>query len=67
MVEEKHANEGRSFAETPTWAVATVITIMVLLGFFFHECLKQFGKVISIADLFLNFFSLVWICVFDLI
>ncbi|TXG59806.1 hypothetical protein EZV62_014379 [Acer yangbiense] len=44
MVEEKHANEGRSFAETPTWAVATVITIMVLLGFFFHECLKKFGR-----------------------
>ncbi|KAK3224339.1 hypothetical protein Dsin_011364 [Dipteronia sinensis] len=44
MVEEKQANEGRSFAETPTWAVATVITIMVLIGFFFHECLKQFGK-----------------------
>ncbi|KAK0605601.1 hypothetical protein LWI29_028599 [Acer saccharum] len=41
---EKQAHEGRSFAETPTWAVATVITIMVLLGFFFHECLKKFGK-----------------------
>ncbi|KAH7566263.1 hypothetical protein JRO89_XS08G0127600 [Xanthoceras sorbifolium] len=36
--------QGRSFAETPNWAVATVITIMVILGFCFHESLKQFGK-----------------------
>ncbi|XP_059641140.1 MLO-like protein 4 [Cornus florida] len=36
--------EGRSLSETPTWAVATVISVMVSLGFFFHASLKQFGK-----------------------
>ncbi|KAA8531988.1 hypothetical protein F0562_006870 [Nyssa sinensis] len=36
--------EGRSLAETPTWAVATVITTMVSVGFFFHASLKHFGK-----------------------
>ncbi|KAK9948411.1 hypothetical protein M0R45_003987 [Rubus argutus] len=36
--------EGRSLAETPTWTVATVITVMVSLGFFLHSSLKHFGK-----------------------
>ncbi|EXC35341.1 MLO-like protein 4 [Morus notabilis] len=36
--------EGRSLEETPTWAFATVITVLVSLGFFFHVSLKQFGK-----------------------
>ncbi|PON89352.1 Mlo-related protein [Trema orientale] len=41
---EEQVREGRSLAETPTWAFATVITVMVFLGFFFHVSLKQFGK-----------------------
>ncbi|XP_050375205.1 MLO-like protein 4 [Argentina anserina] len=36
--------EGRSLEGTPTWTVATVITVMVVLGFFFHSALKHFGK-----------------------
>ncbi|XAR73765.1 hypothetical protein NMG60_11007844 [Bertholletia excelsa] len=36
--------EGRSLAETPTWALATVVSAMVALGFFFHGSLKQLGK-----------------------
>ncbi|GMN29061.1 hypothetical protein TIFTF001_002272 [Ficus carica] len=36
--------EGRSLEETPTWAFATVVTVMVSLGFFFHVSLKLFGK-----------------------
>lgn len=43
----KMVEQGRSLAETPNWAVATVITFMVTLGFFFHTILKQFGKVNS--------------------
>ncbi|KAJ0040658.1 hypothetical protein Pint_28463 [Pistacia integerrima] len=41
---EQQVREGRSLAETPTWAVATVVTFMVTLGFFFQTILKQFGK-----------------------
>jgi mlo protein len=37
--------DGRSLAETPTWAVATVITAMVTFGFFFQSSLKRCGKV----------------------
>ncbi|KAL0357261.1 UNVERIFIED_CONTAM: MLO-like protein 4 [Sesamum calycinum] len=36
--------EGRSLAETPTWAVATVITFMVTIGFLIHGGLVKFGK-----------------------
>jgi len=36
---------GRSLAETPTWAFATVVSVMVAFGFFFRASLKQFGKV----------------------
>ncbi|KAL2520354.1 MLO-like protein 4 [Forsythia ovata] len=36
--------EGRSLAETPTWAVATVITLLVGIGFLIHASLKKFGK-----------------------
>lgn len=42
--------EGSSLAVTPNWAVATVITIMVVFGFFFHHCLKQCGKVKSLCS-----------------
>ncbi|GLT57407.1 hypothetical protein SLA2020_303820 [Shorea laevis] len=41
---EGEAREGRSLAENPTWAVATVITVMVSFGFFFHNSLKRCGK-----------------------
>ncbi|KAK3005177.1 hypothetical protein RJ639_016345 [Escallonia herrerae] len=36
--------EGRSLSETPTWAVATVVTVMVASGFFINGSLKHFGK-----------------------
>lgn len=41
----KHILEERSLAETPTWAVATVICVMVSSGFLVNSCLEQFGKV----------------------
>lgn len=37
--------DGRSLAETPTWTVATVTTLLVGTGFFIHGGLKKFGKV----------------------
>lgn len=40
-------NEGRSLPETPTWAVATVVIILVSVGIFFHGCLMWFGKWLS--------------------
>ena len=43
---EEQVREGRSLAETPTWAFATVITVMVTFGFFVQIAMKQFGKVI---------------------
>uniref|UniRef100_A0A2P2JVS4 MLO-like protein n=1 Tax=Rhizophora mucronata TaxID=61149 RepID=A0A2P2JVS4_RHIMU len=33
-----------SLALTPTWAVATVITVLISLGYFLHCSLKRFGK-----------------------
>uniref|UniRef100_M0ZVS4 MLO-like protein n=1 Tax=Solanum tuberosum TaxID=4113 RepID=M0ZVS4_SOLTU len=33
-----------SFAETPTWAVATVVAVLVSIGFLIHGSLKKFGK-----------------------
>ncbi|KAI3420664.1 MLO-like protein [Psidium guajava] len=36
--------EGRSLAETPTYLVATVVSVLVALGFFFHGSLKRVGK-----------------------
>ncbi|KAK9165147.1 hypothetical protein Scep_000338 [Stephania cephalantha] len=36
--------EGKSLYETPTWAVATVITGMVSVGFLVHGSLKRFAK-----------------------
>ncbi|EPS59298.1 hypothetical protein M569_15508, partial [Genlisea aurea] len=36
--------EGRSLAETPTWAVATVIGFMVAVGFLINGGLKKTGK-----------------------
>ncbi|EEF32735.1 ccaat-binding transcription factor, putative [Ricinus communis] len=37
-------DEDKSLALTPTWALATVVIIMVSLGFFFHASLKRCGK-----------------------
>ncbi|KAJ7953140.1 MLO-like protein [Quillaja saponaria] len=42
-MEEGHG-KGRSLAETPTWAVATVITVLVAVSFLSHGSLKHFGK-----------------------
>ncbi|CAL5188161.1 unnamed protein product [Lathyrus oleraceus] len=42
MVEEN--GEGRSLSETPTWAVATVITLLVSLSFLSHGTLKKLTK-----------------------
>ncbi|PIN15025.1 hypothetical protein CDL12_12331 [Handroanthus impetiginosus] len=39
-----NTEEGQSLAETPTWAVATVITILVSIGFLINGSLKKFGK-----------------------
>ncbi|KAF3440902.1 hypothetical protein FNV43_RR19188 [Rhamnella rubrinervis] len=41
---EEHLTRERSLFETPTWAVATVISVMVSLGFFVNACLEEFGK-----------------------
>lgn len=37
--------EGRALTETPTWAVATVVGLMVIVGLFFHASLKRLRKV----------------------
>ena len=37
--------EGRSLAETPTYAVATVIIVLVSLSFLFQGTLKKLVKV----------------------
>lgn len=42
---DEHLTRERSLFETPTWAVATVISVMVSLGFLVNACLKEFGKV----------------------
>ncbi|CAN1729525.1 hypothetical protein LINPERHAP1_LOCUS639 [Linum perenne] len=34
-----------ALALTPTWAVGTVVTVMIAFGFFFQWLLKYFGKV----------------------
>ncbi|XP_010246841.1 PREDICTED: MLO-like protein 4 [Nelumbo nucifera] len=36
--------EGRSLPETPTWAVATVVTLIVTVGFMVQRSLKRIGK-----------------------
>ncbi|XP_047973126.1 MLO-like protein 4 [Salvia hispanica] len=37
------SKEERSLARTPTWAVATVITLLVSISFLLHTGLKKFG------------------------
>ncbi|TYJ10155.1 hypothetical protein E1A91_A11G188600v1 [Gossypium mustelinum] len=41
---EAVVREGKSLEETPTWAVATVITVMICFGFLVHHALKNFGQ-----------------------
>ncbi|KAK9678003.1 hypothetical protein RND81_11G181400 [Saponaria officinalis] len=41
---ESVGREGRSLAETPTWSVATVTTIMVFLCFLVERSIYWFGK-----------------------
>ncbi|RVX16732.1 MLO-like protein 4 [Vitis vinifera] len=43
-MEGTEGREDRSLAETPTWAFATVVAVMVAFGFFFHFSLKHFKK-----------------------
>lgn len=52
MVEENR-EEGRSLAETPTWAVATVITLLVSLSFLSNGTLKKLVKVHTYITFFL--------------
>lgn len=37
--------EGRSLAETPTWSVASVTTVMVFVGLLAERSIYRFGKV----------------------
>lgn len=46
-MEEEKVREGRPLAETPTWAVASVVTFMVVIGFSIHCSLKRIEKVIK--------------------
>ena len=39
--------EGKSLVETPTWAVASVVSVMVLVGFFINRALGHIEKVKS--------------------
>ncbi|XP_022751467.1 MLO-like protein 4 [Durio zibethinus] len=43
-MESGEFREGKSLEETPTWAVATVVTLMVFFGFLVHHSLKKFGE-----------------------
>lgn len=53
--------EERSLAETPTWAVATVITFMVIIGFLIQGGLSKFGKVNIYHSFFPNYmFHGIW-------
>ncbi|KAI3861461.1 hypothetical protein MKW98_000413, partial [Papaver atlanticum] len=36
--------EGKSLFETPTWAVATVVTVMVFVGILVTGSLERFGN-----------------------
>ncbi|GAA0167021.1 hypothetical protein LIER_22047 [Lithospermum erythrorhizon] len=36
--------EGKSLSETPSWAVATVVTVLLFVGFLIHGCLKKLVK-----------------------
>ncbi|KAI3502830.1 hypothetical protein L1887_31173 [Cichorium endivia] len=38
------AEEGKSLIETPTWAVASVVSVMVLVGFFMNASLRHIEK-----------------------
>lgn len=57
------SKEGRSLAETPTWAVGTVISLLVAIGFLLHGCLKKLGQVNIDFRLFFFFSFYMGICV----
>lgn len=48
---------GRSLAETPTWSVATVITVMVAVCFIVERSIYRFGKVCLCSLLLLIFLA----------
>ncbi|KAG9129914.1 hypothetical protein Leryth_006997 [Lithospermum erythrorhizon] len=37
-------SEGKSLSETPTWAVATVVSVLLSVGFILHGCLNKLVK-----------------------
>ncbi|OVA19626.1 Mlo-related protein [Macleaya cordata] len=43
-MDEEQETEGRSLFETPTWAVATVITAMVVVGILVNRSLERIGN-----------------------
>lgn len=43
-MEKAETREGKSLEETPSWAVATVIIVMVSFGYLVHHSLKKFGE-----------------------
>lgn len=53
MLIEGNMEDGRSLEETPTWSVATVITVMVFVCLFVERSIYRFGRVreLSILDL----------------
>ena len=48
---EEVIREGRSLAETPTWSVATVTSLMVFICFLVQRCIYWFGKVRKYQEL----------------
>ena len=56
-MEKGEFREGKSLDETPTWAVATVVTFMVSFGFLVHHSLKKFGEVKTMSPVL---FFILW-------
>ena len=56
-MEKGEFREGKSLDETPTWAVATVVTFMVSFGFLVHHSLKKFGEVKTMSPVFYSLIS----------
>ena len=56
-MEKGEFREGKSLEETPTWAVATVVTFMVSFGFLVHHSLKKFGEVKTMSPVFYSLIS----------
>lgn len=45
MAEQVLMRPGRSLAETPTYAVATLVTVLVFVCFIVERSIYRFGKV----------------------